>query len=154
MDRWVGRLSVVTAALAFVVLLSSLVCGFVSRELLTRGLVWSDELARLSFVWCALFGAAAAWSNDGLHRIDLFVRGLSASRHRLAALFSYALIVFVLLYLVNHGWSMTARAMGQTTSTLQISGAWFYVPLPAAAGLMLVTTLGRVSGLVLTKRGF
>jgi gluconokinase len=139
----VGRLSVLTAATAFAVLLGALFAGFVSRELFGRGLIGADELARLSFVWCALFGASAAWRDNALHRIDLFTRNLHGFAARLTNAAAYALITGVLVYLVHYGWLMMQRALDQTTSTLQISGAWFYAPLPIAAGLMLVITIGR-----------
>jgi len=139
----VGRLSVMTAATAFVVLLGALFAGFVSRELFGRGLIGADELARLSFVWCALFGASAAWRDNALHRIDLFTRDLQGFAARLTNSAAHALITGVLLYLIYYGWLMMQRALDQTTSTLQISGAWFYAPLPIAAALMLVTTIDR-----------
>lgn len=139
----VGRLSVATAATAFVVLLGALFAGFVSRELFGRGLIGADELARLSFVWCALFGASAAWRDNALHRIDLFTRDLQGFAARLTNAAAYALIAGVLLYLIYYGWLMMQRALDQTTSTLQISGVWFYAPLPIAAALMLLTTIVR-----------
>ena len=138
-----GRLSVVTAAIAFLLLLGSLFTGFVSRELLNHGLIWSDELARLSFVWCALFGATAAWSRDALHRIDLVTRDLRGLPAMLTTAVANTLVAATLLYLIYYGWRMTSRALDQTTSTLEISGAWFYAPLPVAASLMLVITACR-----------
>ena len=139
----IGRLSVVTAAVAFLLLLSSLFAGFVSRELFSHGLIWSDELARLSFVWCALFGATAAWSTDALHRIDLLTRDLRGLPALLATAVANTLVGATLIYLIYYGWRMMSRALDQTTSTLEISGAWFYAPLPVAASLMLVITACR-----------
>lgn len=144
MNRSIGRLSIATAAAAFVLLLASLFAGFVSREWFAHGLIWSDELARLSFVWCALFGATAAWCDHALHRIDLLVRHLQDNSRRTSLWVCHGLIGMVQVYLIVHGWIMMQRALDQTTSTLQISGAWLYAPLPLAASLMLMVTIGRV----------
>lgn len=129
--------------MAFLLLLGALLAGFVSREVLGRGLIGTDELARLSFVWCALFGASAAWSDDALHRIDLLTRQLQGLTARWCAWLRQAMISGVLLYLIYYGWLMMLRALDQTSSSLQISGIWIYLPLPIAATLMLVTSIGR-----------
>lgn len=143
----IGQLSALVAALAFAVLLVALGAQFTAREVLGIGLIGADELARLAFVWCALFGASAAWCDDALHRIDLLSRNCSGLAARLLGLLCQGLIAGVLCYLIFYGWRMSLRAWPQTTSSLEISGGWTYLALPIAAALMLVVCLIRAAQL-------
>lgn len=69
--------ALVVSITAFMILLMSLLAQFVSRSLFNTGLIWSDELARICFVWCSFFGAVAAWQTQALHRIDMLTRRLT-----------------------------------------------------------------------------
>jgi len=143
-SRQIARLSVLIATVSFAVLLSALSIQFFAREVFSLGIIWADEVARLAFVWCALFGASAAWCDDALHRIDLLSRTARGWVARLIWLVCLALIAAVLIYLIYYGWRMSLRAWPQTTSTLQISAGWSYIPLPLTAALMLWVCLARL----------
>jgi len=132
--------SLVISVLAFMILLVSLLGQFVSRTVFNTGLNWADELARLCFVWCSFFGAIAAWQSKALHRIDMLTRSLSGALGRAVQRLLQVAISSVLLYLIWYGSTMLWRALDQTTETLEISGAWFYAPVPVGAALMLMTT--------------
>jgi len=143
-----GGLSQAVSIAGFLILLTCLLGQFFFRTFLNTGLMWADELARLSFVWCALFGAVAAWHSGGLHRIDMFTRELTGIAQRATHWVVHGLVAATLLYLVWWGCVMVVRAFDQTTETLEISGAWLYIPIPAAATLMLlVTFMHAVTGI-------
>ncbi len=50
------------------------------------------------------------------------------------------MISIALVYLLWYGLAMLQRALDQTTETLEISGAWLYLPIPVMAAMMLVVT--------------
>lgn len=132
--------ALVVSITAFMILLMSLLAQFVSRSLFNTGLIWSDELARICFVWCSFFGAVAAWQTQALHRIDMLTRRLTGGRRAFVDRLVQMAISFALVYLLWHGLAMLHRARDQTTETLEISGAWLYLPIPVMATMMLVVT--------------
>lgn len=133
-------LSLFISATSFVILLSSLLGQFVSRSVFNTGLIGADELARLCFVWCSFFGAVAAWQTRALHRIDMLTRSLDGAVGLIVNRMVSLLISAALVYLIWYGGAMFWRALDQTTETLEISGSWFYLPVPTAALLMLLST--------------
>lgn len=133
-------LSLFISATAFVILLSSLLGQFVSRSVFNTGLIWADELARVCFVWCSFFGAVAAWQARALHRIDMLTRSLVGAVGSVVNRLVQLLISSALVYLIWYGSAMLWRALDQTTETLEISGAWLYLPVPLSAMLMLLST--------------
>jgi TRAP-type C4-dicarboxylate transport system permease small subunit len=132
--------SLVISIAAFTVLLMSLLGQFISRALFNTGLIWSDELARLCFVWCSFFGAVVAWQTQALHRIDMLMRRLTSAWRTLFERLVQTMISIALVYLLWYGLAMLQRALDQTTETLEISGAWLYLPIPVMAAMMLVVT--------------
>jgi TRAP-type C4-dicarboxylate transport system permease small subunit len=144
MLQGLSRVMLITALVisitTFLILLMSLLGQFISRSLFNTGLIWSDELARICFVWCSFFGAVAAWQTQALHRIDMLTRRLTGVWRGLVDCLVQVVISIALLYLLWHGLAMFERALDQTTETLEISGAWLYLPIPVMATMMLVVT--------------
>lgn len=132
--------ALVVSITAFTILLMSLLGQFVSRSLFNTGLIWSDELARICFVWCSFFGAVAAWQTQALHRIDMLTRRLTGAWRTLFERLVQTMISIALVYLLWYGLAMLQRALDQTTETLEISGAWLYLPIPVMATMMLAVT--------------
>lgn len=130
-----------TAALFLLIIVLCVLGQFLSRSLLGTGLHWASETARFAFVWCALLGAAAAWQDGALHRVDILARTLRGRLRVALEILVLILIALTLLYLLRHGIAITHRVMNQTSSTLQISMAWVYAAAPAMAALMLASTL-------------
>lgn len=139
-SQWILTVSLSISVVAFLILLASLLGQFVSRAVFNTGLIWSDELARICFVWCSLFGAVAAWQTRALHRIDMLTRHLTGAWRWTLDRLVQIVISSALIYLLRHGLAMMQRALDQTTETLEISGAWIYAPVPLVAVLMLVVT--------------
>ena len=114
-----------------------LVAQIAARSLFSVGLPWSGELARFLAVWCALFGATAAFADGSLHRIELVVARLAPPRQRLTLWFCRLAVLATLVAMLVSGIMMTLRAAPQLSSAMQISMAWVYAALPTTAVLML-----------------
>jgi TRAP-type C4-dicarboxylate transport system permease small subunit len=132
-----------TAALiAFLVVFLSL--AVVSRYLFDIGLVWSDEAARLMFVWIVFIGFAIGVRHRAHIGVEWFVDLLPTGMRRVVALLQdAALFVFSLFFF----WEsiVTARfSFMQILPGLEISIAWLYMAVVAAAVLMIIYTAANL----------
>jgi TRAP-type C4-dicarboxylate transport system permease small subunit len=133
------------AALFLVVIVFCVFGQFAGRSLFNVGLHWTAELARFSFVWCALMGAAAAAQTGALHRVDVLLRRFEGRARTLFEGIVLLLVFAILIYLLFSGVRLTMRVAGQTSSTMGISMAWVYAAMPVSSLCMM---LGVVLNLV------
>jgi TRAP-type C4-dicarboxylate transport system permease small subunit len=144
--RWLQRaLDAAAGSLLFVLL----VVGVLQVGSRYTGLLfvpWTEEVARLLFVWVVWIGAAAALFRGGHIRFDFLVVRLSGpARAALGAAVTLGVAGFLLLIVVQG--SEIVRSTTSTFITLDLSVKYTYLSAVVGAGLMLVGVLGRlVSG--------
>lgn len=115
----------------------------VFRYVLDSPLVWSEELVLYLFVWIAMLGAAGSVRLRSHFSLTIFVARLpSNSATVVAALADVSIGVFALVLLVQ-GAHMTAAGFSEEATSLPVSMGWFYLALPAGAGLMLWHLVAR-----------
>jgi tripartite ATP-independent transporter DctM subunit len=119
--------------------------GVVSRYVLDRPLVWSDELASTLFLWLAMFGAVIAFRRDEHMRMTACVGMLPQPwRATLDTFATGAALAFLLLI----AWPTYQYAVYQlpiTTSALEITDTWRAAAMPAGIALMIVFAVLRLS---------
>ena len=74
-ERALGLLVEIPAALLVVAEIVILFAGVVARYGLHRPLIWSDELASILFLWLAMLGAAVAFRRGEHMRMTAVVAG-------------------------------------------------------------------------------
>src|SRR5579862_8090362 len=72
-DRAIGWITEVPAALLVVVEIAVLFAGVVSRYVFNRPLTWTDELASALFLWLAMLGAVVAFRRGEHMRLTAIV---------------------------------------------------------------------------------
>ena len=137
------------AALFLVMIVLCISGQFIARSVFNVGLHWTAELARFSFVWCALLGAGAAAQTGALHRVDLLPRSLAPRAARLLEAAVLLGVLATLAYLLFYGIRLTFRVTGQTSSTMGISMAWVYAAMPVVSVLMMAGTFLTLARLLL-----
>jgi tripartite ATP-independent transporter DctM subunit len=119
--------------------------GVVSRYVLDRPLVWSDELASTLFLWLAMFGAVIAFRRDEHMRMTACVGMLPQPwRATLDTFATGAALAFLLLI----AWPTYQYAVYQlpiTTSALEITDTWRAAAMPAGIASMIVFAVLRLS---------
>jgi TRAP-type C4-dicarboxylate transport system permease small subunit len=127
--RVVDALAIATFAGMFICVLAQVIL----RYGFDRPLVWSDELARYLFVWCAFLG----WIIAARRRSHLAI-GVIADRcgPRGRALFALAASAAATLFaalLLGYGIQITARNLDIDTVALFFSFGFVYAIVPIAA---------------------
>mgnify|MGYP002623353137 CR=1 FL=1 len=117
LSKFLALSSGIFACIFLVVNIADIIAGIIARQA-GINLVWTEELARITLVWCVLAGASAAcWEGDNMS-IDFAVRMLPETLRRLCRFVSFvieAVILGVLIYYgsvnVMGGWTMRTMAL-------------------------------------------
>ncbi|WP_336486805.1 TRAP transporter large permease subunit [Methylobacterium nigriterrae] len=144
LERGVGLLIEVPAAILVVVEVAVLLMGVVSRYVFRAPIVWIDELASILFIWLAMLGAASAFRRAEHMRMTAIV-GMASPRLR-AFLEMVALVaglIFVALVL-GPSYEFAQEEVWVVTPALEITNAWRAAALPVGFGLMLLVAVLRL----------
>ena len=144
-DRVLGLLVEIPAAILVVAEIVILFAGVVARYVLRQPLIWSDELASILFLWLAMLGAAVAFRRSEHMRMTAIV---GAARPPVRAYLDAVATSAALAFLVLIVWPACQYAEEQsfiTTPALQISDIWRAVALAVGSGLMALFALLRLA---------
>ncbi len=124
------------AAVSLVAELLVVVCGVLSRVLLARSFLWTDEVSQLALSTIAFVGGAAAF-RDGHHTAIRLVsdRLPPAARRLLAALLDWTVLLSALCAGAASLDLLRSR-YEDVTPILQVSAAWISVPFTAGMALV------------------
>src|SRR3569833_692516 len=123
-ERALGLLVEIPAAILVVAEIVILFAGVVARYGLHRPLIWSDELASILFLWLAMLGAAVAFRRSEHMRMTAIVASARpAVRAYLDLVATCATMAFLAL-IVWPSWDYAYEESFITTPALQISNMW------------------------------
>ena len=155
LESSLGTLVEFPAAMLVVAEIVTLFAGVVSRYVLQRPLIWSDELASILFLWLAMLGAVVAFRRSEHMRMTAVVASARpAVRAWLDVVATCAALAFLLLVVVP-SYQYAYEESFITTPALQISNSWRAAALPVGVCLMAlfaVLRLLRVGDLWLVLR--
>jgi len=106
---------------------------------------WTEEVARLLFVWVVWIGAAAALLRGGHIRFDFLIVRLPAPARRVLGAGVMLGVAGFLLLIVVQGYEIV-RSTTSTFITLDLSVKYTYLSAVVGAAVMLVGLLGRLWG--------
>jgi tripartite ATP-independent transporter DctM subunit len=143
-DLWLGRLTEWPAAALVVVEICVLFAGVVSRYVVNRPLIWSDELASILFLWLAMLGAVVALRRDEHMRLTAVAMMLPPIwQARLRALAAAVVAVFV-LEIVSPAREYVEAQWFITTPALEIHDSFRVAAIIVGALLMLLIAVRRL----------
>ncbi|MGJ4887878.1 TRAP transporter large permease [Bradyrhizobium sp. HKCCYLR20261] len=145
LERALTKLIEIPAVIALVAEVGILFTGVTSRFVFNRPLTWADELASITFLWLAMFGAVLALSRGEHMRMTALVDRVSPRMRAVLeslALMAPALFLGILLHPAidyAHGQSFVE------TPALGLSDSLRAGAVPVGIGLMLATALLRMT---------
>jgi tripartite ATP-independent transporter DctM subunit len=144
LERGLHLVAEIPAAILVVAEIAVLFAGVLSRYVLERPLVWSDELASLLFLWLAMLGSVIALQRGEHMRLTAIVAGFSeAARARAEALSAVAIALFLAMILPA-AWSYAADQWYIETPALGLHDTVRTAALVVGAALMLLTAFTRL----------
>ena len=118
--------------------------GFLPR------ILWTEEVARFTFLWMLFLGAALAVRQGRHFTIDFFGHKLEGLPRRLSQAFVIAVVTGVGAFMVMGGTEFFQMGMRRVSTTSGIRLSWIYLALPVSGAL--ITAFG-LEGLVKLLRG-
>ncbi|MBN6710963.1 TRAP transporter large permease subunit [Haemophilus haemoglobinophilus] len=129
LEEWVG-------GFLFILIFFILIAQILARQVFHSPLNWSEELARLLFVYVGMLGISVGIRNQQHVFIDFITNLLPEKVKKVANSFVQILIFVCLISFIHFGVKLFFKAENNIF-TLGISEKWMYVSLPLIACLML-----------------
>jgi tripartite ATP-independent transporter DctM subunit len=136
MDRILGYVTEVPAAILVLLEIIVLFCGVVSRYVIHRPLTWSDELASLMFLWLAMLGAVIAFRRSAHMRMTALVDMASPEKRAFLDLLAVVAAATFLILVGHPAYEFAIDEVIVTSPSLEISNAWRASALPTGIILM------------------
>ncbi|CAN5904382.1 TRAP transporter large permease subunit [soil metagenome] len=141
LDRGLGWLVEVPAALLVLAEIVVLFSGVISRYVMHKPLLWSDEAASIMFLWLAMLGAVIALRRGEHMRMTAVVSMLTPQRRAFFELFAVAACLAFLAMIAYPAFDYAYEELPITTPALEISNAWRAGALPVGIALMSLFAL-------------
>jgi len=132
------------SALLMAAICVAVFCGVFSRYILNNPWQWTEETARLLFVWM-LFMAASIAVRRGLHfRFTLLLDSVGPTPKGILEILANAWVIFFSSIMLVRGFSFAILNLKQLTPALQIPWGWVYISVPISGGLMILYSLEHI----------
>jgi TRAP-type C4-dicarboxylate transport system permease small subunit len=127
--------------LMMVALCADVFLGVFSRYVIGSTFTWSDEIARLLFVWIVFLGAAVGVRRTAHFRLHLLVDRLPAGVRRVVDVFGVLVLMGFGLVLIQQGWKLVELGQFQRTPVMGLSKQYIYLSVPAGGALIILYSL-------------
>ncbi len=145
-DKVLGMLvKILGIALVLIVLLQ-----ITARYLPTNAFIWTEEMARLLFLWFSFLGTGLTLTKKMHLGIDFFYDRLSKKGKVFAQYFGMIVMLGFSLVLVYFGFKLVSVVSIQRSPVFGLSMSLFYAPVPVAG---LLFSVYIVADLIDTLRG-
>lgn len=125
------------------------------RYVLNSGISWSDEVARILFVWLVFIGAYIAFKNKSHATVNVLVNKLPSRLKRYHGLFVALLEGAFMATITWYGvvQVLNTDKYGQVTPGLGVPMSWFYVVIPVTALLITINIVVTAIRDFMNQRG-
>lgn len=133
--------------IVLLVALVSVVFANIVLRYFGRSLRWSDEIARLLFVWTAFLGMFLGYNTNAhpaFTQIVAMVGARSPVAGRIMVLMTHLLVCAFVAIVLYGGVVYIRHAAIQTTAILRISVGWMYAAAPFSMALMLLEAVRKI----------
>lgn len=132
----------------FALLLIEVVWQVFTREVLADPATWTNEGARITFVWLGLFAAAFVFGERGHFAVEVLVRKLPMRAERgIAVAVQVLVLAFAAIVLLWGGLRAAVNAWTQQLTTLPFTFGQIYLALPVCGVLVAFYALYYMRGI-------
>lgn len=133
----------------FALLVVVVVWQVVTRSIMQSPSTWTEEGARITFVWLGLFAAAYVFGERGHVAVEVLVRKFPENVERVIAIIVQLLVlVFAVFILIWGGYGAAQNAWNLHVSSLPLTVGQVYLALPVSGVLMAFYAIYYLVGLI------
>ena len=134
----------ITACIFLLVNICDIVFGVIMRQSGAGSIVWTEELARISLVWCVMLGASAAFYEGDNMSIDFAVKALPKTLQTVCKVTALVIECTVLIVLIYYGAQNVAGGWTMRSMALRIPRAVPLMAVPIGMGLFLAAIVSKI----------
>lgn len=132
----------------FALLVAIVVWQVFSRQLLANPATWTEEGARLTFVWLGLFASAFVFGERGHVAVEFVTRKFPPKTEKVISIIVQVIVLlFAVVLLVWGGWRAAQNAWNQELSALPFTFGQMYLALPVSGVLMTFYSVFYIQGI-------
>ena len=146
LSKFIALTSGVLSCIFLLVNIADITLGVIARQSGISSIIWTEELARISLVWCVMIGASAAFYEGDNMSIDFAVNALPEWAKRLCRVIAFVIECVVLAVLVYYGAQNVAGGWTMKTLALHIPRAVPLMAVPVGMGLFLAVMVSKFFG--------
>ncbi|EGY76342.1 TRAP transporter small permease [Peptoniphilus indolicus] len=120
----------------FLALIISCVLQVFTRFILNSSLSWTEELARYSFIWANLLGAALCTKNKSNATVSVVIENINEKNRKKLSLIINILTILIGTILIVFGSKVAWAVRTQLSPALRISMAFVYMAAPIFGALI------------------
>lgn len=124
----------------FLVMCISVALGVLAR-FFDLALVWTDELARYSFIWSVLLGTVVVFKQKKHIAVDLMESIFPEKMTKIIHVLIHVALLILFLILLRYGWMLTQQTWNVPTTSLEIPTGLVYLAVPVSSFLLCLYTL-------------
>ncbi len=124
----------------FLVMCISVALGVFAR-FFDLSLVWTDELARYSFIWSVLLGTVVVFKHKTHIAVDVMQSVFPKNMTKVIHVLVHVGLLFFVFILLRYGWMLTQQTWGVPTTSLEIPTGLVYLAVPVSSFLLCLYTL-------------
>lgn len=136
----------VISCIFLIINIADIVVGVIARQSGISSIVWTEEVARISLVWCVLIGASAAFYEGDNMSIDFVVRVMPDWLKSLCSVISFVIEAVVLGVLIYYGIQNVSGGWTMRTMALRIPRAIPLMAVPIGMGMFFVVLVAKFLG--------
>ncbi|MBS6569046.1 TRAP transporter small permease [Klebsiella grimontii] len=102
-------------------------CNVILRYFFHSGIPWSEELARICFVYAIFIGIIIAARSHSHLIVDFITSRLSLKTQKWASLIANLLSIFILLIIVDGAWDLMQLTKDLKMPATELSTSWLYL---------------------------
>ncbi|RFU93770.1 TRAP transporter small permease [Sphaerochaeta halotolerans] len=125
------------------VMFLTVMLGVISRYIMSRPFVWTDELSRYLMIYMVFLGGTISFRAEKHPSLNFLIDKLPPRWRFVWDSGIDVLLMLVLLFLVFGGWEMVTHKPIGRTPALRVKYSWIYLAIPLGSLCMFAETVMR-----------
>lgn len=142
LSRFIALFSGVIACIFLVINIADILTGVISRQF-SASVAWTEELARISLVWCVMLGSSAAFYEGDNMSVDFVLKILPERIKKFCRVIAFIIEAVVLAVLIYYGYLNVMGGWTMRTMALHIPRAVPLMSVPFGMSLLLTVLISK-----------
>ena len=139
-SKFIAIFSGVISCIFLVINIADILTGVIARQY-SASVTWTEELARISLVWCVMLGASAAFYEGDNMTVDFMLKLFPERIKKFCGILSFMVESLVLAVLIYYGYLNVMGGWTMKTMALHIPRAIPLMSVPAGMSLFLTVLI-------------